>query len=60
MCPNLFSGQSLKSKGVSNYVTRLSEQTRTYRRYSSFSIGLHGQNWLDSIAFFQDVVQELL
>ena len=21
---------------------------------------LHGQNWLDSIAFFQDVVQELL
>ena len=27
---------------------------------SSFSIGLHGQNWLDSIAFFQDVVQELI
>ncbi len=24
------------------------------------NIGLNGQNWLDSIAFFQDVVQELL
>ena len=29
-------------------------------RHSSFSIGLNGQNWLDSIVFFQDVVQELL
>ena len=24
------------------------------------NIGLHGQNWLDSIVFFQDVVQKLL
>jgi cellobiose-specific phosphotransferase system component IIA len=23
-------------------------------------LGKHGQNWLDSIAFFQDVVQELI
>lgn len=55
-----FSGQNIKSKGISKYVTRPNEQKRTYRRHSSFSIGLHGQNWLDSIAFFQDVVQKLL
>ena len=55
-----FSGQNIKSKGVAKYVTRPSEPQRNYPRHSSFSIGLHGQNWLDSITFFQDVVQELI
>lgn len=55
-----FSGQTIKTKGVAKYVTRPTETKRTYRRHSSFSIGLHGQNWLDSISFFQDVVRELL
>ena len=55
-----FVGQNIKSKGVAKYVSRPTERERNYRRHSSFSIGLHGQNWLDSIVFFQDVVQELL
>lgn len=55
-----FSGQTIKTKGIAKYVTRPTETQRTYRRHSSFSIGLHGQNWLDSIDFFQDVVRELL
>jgi Transposase DDE domain len=55
-----FVGQSIKSKGISKYVSRPTERERTNLRHSSFSIGLHGQNWLDSIVFFQDVVQELL
>ncbi|MGL5076777.1 MAG: IS4 family transposase [Waterburya sp.] len=54
-----FAGESIKSKGIAKYVTRPTEPQRKYRRHSSFSIGLHGQNWLDSIVFFQDVVQEL-
>lgn len=55
-----FVGQNIKSKGVAKYVSRPTEQERTYRRHSSFTIGLSGQNWLDSMVFFQDVVQELL
>lgn len=55
-----FAGQSIKSKGIAKYISRPTEAGRTYRRHSSFAIGLHGQNWLDSIAFFQDVVQELI
>lgn len=55
-----FSGKIIKSKGTAKYVTRPTEPQRKYPRHSSFSTGLHGQNWLDSIAFFQDVVQELL
>jgi Transposase DDE domain len=55
-----FVGQSIKSKGIAKYVSRPTERERTNLRHSSFSIGLHGQNWLDSIVFFQDVVQELL
>ncbi len=53
-------GKTIKSKGVAKYVTRPTEAGRTYRRHSNFSIGLHGQNWLDSMAFFQDVVRELI
>ncbi|MFM2315282.1 MAG: hypothetical protein RLZZ04_4558 [Cyanobacteriota bacterium] len=55
-----FAGESIKSKGIAKYVTRPTKTQRKYRRHSSFSTGLHGQNWLDSIAFLQDVVQELL
>lgn len=46
-----FAGESIKSKGIAKYVTRPTEPQRKYRRHSSFSIGLHGQNWLDSITF---------
>lgn len=42
------------------YVTRPTEIGRIYQRHSSFSISLHSQNWLESITFFQDVIQELL
>ena len=54
------SGQTIKSQGVTKYVTRPTEPKRTYRRHSSFSIGLHGQNWLDSLTFFQDEMAQLL
>jgi hypothetical protein len=55
-----FNGEKIKSKGVAKYVSRPTETKRTYRRHSSFSIGNSGQNWLESMAFFQDVVQKLL
>ncbi len=59
-CHSTFNGKSIQNKGVSNYVTRPTEPGRIYRRHSNFAIGLHGQNWVDSIAFFQDIVRELL
>lgn len=55
-----FIGQNIKSKGVAKYISRPTEQGRNYSRHSSFSIGLNGQNWVDSMAFFQDVLQELI
>lgn len=59
-CFSTFSGQSIKQKGVAKYVARPTEPKRAYRRHSSFSIGLHGQNWVDSSEFFHEVVQELI
>ena len=58
-CLSTFNGKSIKSKGISQYVTRPTEPRRNYRRHSNFSIGLHGQNWVDSIVFFQNIVREL-
>ncbi|BAU66132.1 transposase, IS4 family protein [Stanieria sp. NIES-3757] len=59
-CLAIFKGKSIKNKGVSNYVARPTEPGRTERRHSTFSIGLHAQNWIDSMMFFQDVIPELL
>ena len=59
-CLSIFKGKSIKLKGVSKYVTRPTEPGRTYRRHSNFSMGLHGQNWVDSMVFFQNIVRELL
>ena len=55
-----FLGQTIKSKGVAKYVTRPTEPQSNRQRHSSFTSGLQGQNWLNSIAFFQTVVRELL
>ncbi|MGD1922426.1 MAG: IS4 family transposase [Pleurocapsa sp.] len=57
---SILSGQFIKQKGLAKYVTRPTEQERFYKRHSSFSIGLHGQNWIESNTFFQDVIQELI
>lgn len=57
---SILAGQFIKQKGVAKYVTRPTETNRFYRRHSSFSIGLHGQNWSESNTFFQDLVQELI
>ena len=57
---SILSGQFIKQKGVAKYVARPTEPNRNYRRHSNFSIGLHGQNWLESNTFFQDVIQELI
>ena len=54
------SGEFIKQKGIAKYVSRPTEPKRFYRRHSTFSIGLHGQNWIESNTFFQDVVQELI
>ncbi len=48
------------SLNYSKYVSRPIEPKRFYRRHSSFSIGLHGQNWVESNTSFQDIVQELI
>ncbi len=42
------SREFIKQKGIAKYVSRPTELKRFYRRHSSFSIGLHGQNWIES------------
>ena len=59
-CWSTLSGQSLKQKGVAKYVSRPTSPRRSYRQHSSFYIGLHGQNWLDSLTFFHEEMQQLM
>ncbi|NEP34873.1 IS4 family transposase [Moorena sp. SIO3B2] len=53
-------GETIKQKGVAKYVTRPTETHRTYSRHSSFSIGLHGHNWVNQMSFLPELIQELL
>jgi len=59
-CQATFSGKTIKSKGVAKYVTRPTEPRRTYRRASTFSTGLHGRNWVDSLNSFPEEVEKLI
>lgn len=59
-CYSTFSGVTIKGKGVAKYVTRPTEPRRTRRRHSSFSIGLNSFNWLDSLAFFKEEMEQLM
>jgi hypothetical protein len=59
-CYSTFSGVRIKRKAVAKYVARPLKSQRTRRRSSSFSIGLNGFNWLDSLAFFQEEMQQLM
>ena len=55
-----FSGENIKQKGVASYVIRPSSSKRTYPRHSSFSIGLHGNCWINPMSFLPELIQDLL
>ncbi|NEP26313.1 IS4 family transposase [Moorena sp. SIO3I6] len=51
-----FQGQTIKRKGIQNYVARVKESGRRERRHSSFYVGLYGQTWMN----FKDVCLKLV
>ncbi|OLT67060.1 hypothetical protein BI334_20400 [Moorena producens 3L] len=52
-----FNGQYIQQKWLASYVNRPSYHSIFYRRHSSFYIGLHGKNWLDSMSFVSELIQ---
>ena len=55
-----FKGQTIKRKGVQNYVGRIKEYRRVPRRHSSFFIGLYGQCWVKFMESCWMLVTELM
>jgi hypothetical protein len=53
-------GQKVKLIGKQKYVNRLKELRRSEQRHSNFWVGLYGVNWIISIEFCQDVVNQLI
>jgi len=53
-------GQQIKRKGVQKYVGRVKEPGRLERRHSSFYIGLYGENWVNFVQPYEDLVAELM
>lgn len=54
------SGEKFKQKGVQNYICRVQELQRTYRRHSNFWVGLYGQLWVDSMDIWSELATELM
>lgn len=53
-------GEQIKQKGVTCYVGRVKEAGRSERRHSAFYIGSRGKDWLKSVDFYADIVDELM
>jgi len=53
-------GQQIKQKGVQKYVGRIKEAGRIERRHSSFYIGLYGENWVNFVQPYKDLVTQLM
>ncbi len=53
-------GKSFKNKGHQQYITRLTEAQRKYRRHSDFRVGLYGQNWTIAWDFCAALVKKLM
>ncbi len=53
-------GQTIKHKGVQNYVNRLKEVRRVEQRHSNFWVGLYGLMWIVSLEFCQDLVHKVM
>ncbi len=50
----------LKVKGFLNMLLDLLNLVEIIADIVTFLLGKHGQNWVDSIVFFQNIVRELL
>jgi len=53
-------GEQINSSGVACYVGRVKEAKRRERRHSTFYIGSRGSDWLSSVDFYADIVDELM
>ena len=55
-----FLGQTLKYKGVRQYVCRLKELESSPERHSNFWIGLYGKLWIHALLIWSDLALNLM
>ena len=53
-------GQAIAFLGVKDYICRLKENLRKYRRHSSFWVGLYGSLWVESFQMCHEWVEQLM
>lgn len=53
-------GQAIAFKGIKEYVCRLKEHLRKYRRHSNFWVGLYGSLWVGVFQMCHDWVEQLM
>jgi hypothetical protein len=56
----IIQGGKIKRMGVQKYVCRVKEVKRTQRCHSTFYVGLHGRQWVDSVERHGESVAELM
>ena len=56
----IFQGTELKKKQVQKYVSRRKEPKKTYRRRSTFGVGLDGEKWVNYLEQYSEEVEQLM
>jgi hypothetical protein len=57
---SIMSGEKIKDKKVVKYACRVKEKSRIQRRHSSFYIGVHGYDWIESLKLFSEQTDLLM
>lgn len=57
---SIISGEKIKDKKVVKYACRVKEKYRIQRRHSSFYIGIHGYDWVESLKLFHEQTTQLM
>jgi len=56
----IFQGIETRKKQVPKYVSRLYEPKKSYRRRSTFGVGLDGEKWVNYLEQYSDEVEQLM
>ena len=54
------SSQALAFKGIKQYISRLKENLRKYRRHSNFWVNLYGSLWVEAYSMCHEWVKQLM
>ena len=55
-----YHGKLIKKSGYQNYICRLTEPKRKYKRHSNFWVGMYGKLWVIAWEYLVEIVTDMM